>query len=128
MSYEYIPWILEHTTPDEFQSVHGYWRPRNLLMLRQVQLILKDIQSRYLDLALARDELVTLEYATKYIKYLMRMRLWVREANYSWKADQLKFIKAVSGFYSDYGSVLRLLKIDQSRGKFTEPAQPVTGV
>lgn len=120
--YHYIPWILEQERESDFQSGQQRWRPHNLLQLRQVQLLLKDIRSRLQNLDLARDELNSLVYAPKYSKYLKRMHLWVREAGFSWQADQLKFIKSVSGFYSDYGAVLRLLKIDQIRGSFTEPA------
>jgi hypothetical protein len=113
---------LEQEEGSEFQSVHQRWRPRDLLLLRQVQLILKDIRARYTNLELARGELQSLEYAAKYIKYIQRMRIWVRSAEFAWKADQLKFLKSVAGFYSDYGAVLRLMKVDQLRGKFTEPA------
>lgn len=120
--YHYIQWILEQEGRSEFQSVKQRWRPKSLLMLRQVQLLLKDIQSRYASLELARSELQTLKYAAKYLKYLQRMRLWVRDADFSWHSDQLRFIKSVSGFYADYGAVLRLLKTDQLRGTFTEPA------
>jgi hypothetical protein len=123
--YQYIPWILEQEGSD-FQSVHERWRPKNLFMLRQVQLILKDVRARYDLLELAREELATLKYAAKYIKYLQRMRIWVREANFAWRADQLRFLKSVAGFYSDYGAVLRLLKMDQMRGQFTEPANSQT--
>ncbi len=130
MRYHYIPLLLEQEGL-AFQAIHQRWRPQNLLLLRQVQLILKDIRSRYANLELARDELVSLEYAEKYTKYLRRMRVWVREASFAWHADQLQFLKSVSGFYSDYGAVLRLLKMDELRGKFTEPAAPepnTTGV
>jgi hypothetical protein len=89
--------------------------------MRQVQLILKDIQSRYANLEVARDEFKLLENASKYFKYLQRMRIWVRDAGFAWKADQLRFLKSVAGFYSDYGAVLRLLKMDQLRGKFSSP-------
>lgn len=122
MRYHYIPWILEQESDPDFQSVHQRWRPKNLFMLRQIQLILKDLDSRYASLELARDEFVSLDQAAKYAKYLQRMRVWLRSANFAWKADQLKFLKSVAGFYSDYGAVLRLLRIDQLRGKFTEPA------
>lgn len=122
MQYRYISWILEQEIGADFQTVHQRWRPQDLLLLRQVQLILKDTRARYENLELARAELKTLEYASKYLKYLQRMRLWRRDAEFSWKADQLKFLKSVAGFYSDYGAVLRLLRIDQLRGKFTEPA------
>jgi len=118
VDYKYIPWILEQEGTTAFQSVHQRWRPKDLFLMRQVQLIIKDIQSRYESLELARDEFKTLEYGPKYIKYLQRMRIWVREARFAWKADQLRFLKSVAGFYSDYGAVLRLLRMDQLRGKF----------
>lgn len=126
MRYHYIPWILEQEEVSDFQSVSQRWRPKNLFLLRQVQLILKDVRSRYTNLELARGELQSLQYAAKYIKYLQRMRIWVREAEFAWKADQLRFLKSVAGFYSDYGTVLRLMKIDQLRGKLTEPATQET--
>jgi hypothetical protein len=122
VQYHYIPWLLEQDDASEFQSVHQNWRPRNIFLMRQVQLILKDMQSRQDSLELARDEFKTLEYAPKYLKYLLRMRIWLREANFAWRADQLRFLKSVAGFYSDYGAILKLLKFDQLRGKFTEPA------
>lgn len=130
MGYPNISWILEQEPNHDFQSVHQRWRPHNLLFLRQVQVLLKDIQARCLNLELAEDELQTLEYAAKYIKYLQRMRLWVRQAAFAWQADQLRFIKSVAGFYADYGAVLRMLRIDQQRGKFSEPVTSVstTGV
>lgn len=125
MQYKYIPWILEQEG-STFQAVHQRWRPTDLFLLRQVQLILKDIRSRYGNLELARDEFRLLENASKYFKYMQRMRIWVREAGFAWKADQLRFLKSISGFYSDYGAVLRLLKTDQVRGKFTN--NETTGV
>lgn len=128
MQYHYIPWLLEQESDSEFQSVHQRWRPRDLFLMRQVQLILKDMQSRQENLELARDEFQTLEFAAKYDKYIRRIRIWLRDANFSWKADQLRFLKSVAGFYSDYGAILRLLRIDQIRGKFLEPALNTTGV
>jgi hypothetical protein len=129
-AYRYIPWILEQEIGSDFQTISQRWRPKNLFLLRQVQLMLKDVKSRYDTLELARDELVTLEYAPKYIKYLKRMQIWQREASFAWKADQLRFLKSVAGFYADYGAVLRLLKTDQLRGKFvnTEPAEQITSI
>ena len=126
MAYTYIPWILEQEQDSEFQSVHEKWRPRNLFLMRQIQLLLKDVKGRLESLELARDEFMSLTDAAKYLKYLRRMRIWVREASFAWRADQLRFIKSVAGFYADYGAVLRLLRRDQLRGKFveTEPAKP----
>lgn len=122
MQYRFIPWILEQERDSDFQSVKQNWRPHNLLFVRQTQVLLKDIRARLDNLELAHDELQTLFYAERYIKYLRRMRLWVRQASFSWQADQLKFLKSVVGFYSDYGAVLRLLRVDQLRGNFLEPA------
>ena len=59
----------------------------------------------------------TLDRGSLYIKYLTKMRFSVRAAHYTWKGDQLKFIRAIAAFYSDYGAVLRLLKEDSQRGK-----------
>jgi len=132
VQYHYIPWILEQELGSEFQAVSQRWRPKDLLLLRQVQLILKDARARYENLELARPEFQSLTYAPKYLKYLQRMRIWLRDANFAWKADQLKFLKSVAGFYSDYGAILRLLRMDQLRGKFSEPAsiqeETTTGV
>jgi hypothetical protein len=123
-SYHYIPWILEQEHEADFKSVQHQWRPRKLLQLRQVQLLLKDIGSRLYNLELARGELASLTYGPKYLKYLKRMRLWVRQASFSWQADQLTFLKSVAGFYSDYGSVLRMMRIDQLRGVFNDTVEP----
>lgn len=126
MQYHYIPWILEQEDVSDFMAVKQQWRPKNLFLMRQVQLILKDVLARQANLELAQDEFKTLEYAPKYIKYLRRMRIWSREAKFAWRADQLRFLKAVAGYYSDYGSILKLLRRDQLRGKFTEtPATEV---
>ena len=128
--YHFVNWILEQERAEDFHSTNQSWRPRQLLFLRQTQVLLKDIRFRLDNLELARDELRTLRYAPRYIKYLSRMHLWVRQASFAWRADQLKFLKAVSGFYSDYGAVLRLLRIDQLGGNLQEPetTQTVTGV
>ena len=123
-----IAWILEQEPEKDFQTIHNVWRPRRLLLLRQTQLLLKDLQRRYQELELAQDEFKYLEQGARYIKHLQRMRLWVRQAGFVWQSDQLKFIKSVAGFYADYGAVLRLLRIDQQRGKFSEPIINSTGV
>ncbi len=87
-------------------------------MFQQVRLTLQDMSSRYDILSAAKEELQTLDRADKYTLLLHRMRLWLRQANFKWKADQLSLLQAVSGFYSDYGVVLRFLKVDQARGLF----------
>lgn len=104
----------------DFKSVDNRWRPKNLLQIRQVQLLLSDVRFKRDNLDLARDELALLDYAEKYLKYLRRMQLWVRDASYAWKADQLKFLTSVVGFYEDYASILRLLRTEALSGKFTD--------
>jgi len=73
-----------------------------------------DMRDRYKRLASALGELQTLKRASKYVKLLQRMRLWLRLASFSWKADHLRFIQAVAEFYGDYGTVLRFLKFEQA--------------
>lgn len=99
-----------------FQQIEHFWRPQNLLMSAQVRVLIHDIERRFERLSEAEGEFETLDRADKYIKLLRRMRLDVRAATFSWKANQLRFIQAVTQFYSDYGAVLRLLKQDQQRG------------
>lgn len=125
MQYHYIPRILENEGGSEFQSVHQRWRPQDLFLMRQIQLILKDMAMRQQGVEQAEDEFKSLEYAAKYIEYTRKMRLAVRQAHFSWRADHLQFLKAVADFYSDYGALLRLLRMDQLRGKFSEPASAI---
>jgi hypothetical protein len=92
-----------------------------LLYVAQAKALLNDLSQRYKYLSTARDELETLRRADRYIKYLTRMRFFLRQANFTWKSDQLVFLRAVAGFYSDFGAILRLLKEDTDRGElFTE--------
>jgi hypothetical protein len=103
-----------------FQQIEDKWRPQDLILLPQVRLILQDIERRYNHLSAAEDELSTLIRAPVYIKLVRRMRIQVRDANFAWKADQLKFIQSVSHFYSDYGTILRLLKRDLEQGRLAD--------
>lgn len=117
MQYRLLPWILEQEGTD-FQRIEQRWRPTSLLFLQQVRALLKDMAARYEHLAAAQEELQGLDRAAKYIKFLHRMRLWLRRCHYVWKADQLAFLQATAGFYADYGATLRLLKNDEARGLF----------
>lgn len=123
MAYRLLPWILEQEG-DSFQKLDRHWRPQNLLFVRQSQLLLKDMQRRYRYLSEAQDELERLDRANVYVQLLTRMRIRLRQAGYVWKLDHLRFMQSVASFYSDYGAIMRLLKIEQSRGRFKEP--PVT--
>lgn len=92
--------------------------PHDLVQLHQAKAFLADMAGRYITLHEARDELASLDRAPRYLKLVRRLRIWLRQANFFWKGDQLTFLRAVAGYYSDYGAVLRLLKQDHDRGKF----------
>lgn len=121
MSYETLPWILQQEG-DHFRTTDNVWRPVDLLFLQQSRAMLRDVEERYDRLQSALDELQTLTRADTLVKLLTRMRLVVREARYVWKADHLAFIQAIAAFYQSYGLVLRMLRIEQARGRFAEPA------
>ena len=92
--------------------------PRDLVQIHQAKAFLEDMRIRYAELSEASDELLSLDRSDRYIKALQRMRIWFRQANFFWKGDQLTFLRAVAGFYSDFGAIMRLLKQDYDRGKF----------
>ena len=92
--------------------VQNRWRPTDLLFIQQVRMLLHDMEHRFKRLEAARSELETLRRAEFYIKVLTRIRLYLRKAMFNWKANQLVFLEAASGFYSEYGQLLRLLKFD----------------
>lgn len=119
MRYPLLQWILDQEGPD-FQTVQNRWRPVDILFLQQVRALLADMERRYKRLEGARPELETLERSERYTKLLTRMRLWLRQASYNWKANHLIFIQAVAGFYSEYGILLRYLKFDQTRGRLAD--------
>lgn len=108
--------IIEQEGSD-FQRLTNRWRPTDLLFLPQVRIILRDIESRFKRLSEAEPELSQLDRRDIYITLVRRMRLWVRQASFTWKADHLQFIQAIASFYRDYGRVLRLLKFDAQRGR-----------
>lgn len=113
--------IIEQEGSD-FQRIDQRWRPRELLLLPQVRLLLRDIERRFDLLSEAEGELATLDRRDIYITKVRRMRLWVRQASFTWKSDHLQFIQAVALFYKDYGHVLRLLKFDALRGRLDQPS------
>jgi hypothetical protein len=106
----------------DFQRIENRWRPKNLLLLPQVRLLLRDVDRRFDQLSTAEPELETLDRANIYITLVRRMRIWVRQASFTWKSDQLQFLQAVGSFYKDYGNVLRLLKFDAQRGRLANPS------
>ncbi len=88
-------------------------------MVQQEKRFLEDMSNRYRHLFAAEDEIRTLNRADKYIARITRMRLWLRQAHYAWKANHLAFLEAVASFYTEYGAILWLLKTDQARGAIT---------
>lgn len=120
MEYRVLPQILEQEGND-FYRIDRRWKPTNLIPSIISQAMLKDAQQRYNLLSQAEDEFQTLERAHLYIRILKRMRFTIRRAQFAWRADDLEFVKAISEFFQDYGTVLQNLKIDQARGRL-EPA------
>ena len=126
MHYRYLPWILQQEGTD-FQRIEQRWKPVRLLYIQQTRALLHDIRERYEQFSASQSELQTLTKADLLVKLLTRMRMYVRQAGLFWKTDQLAFIKAVAGFYSDLGSIMRTLKNEQERGRFidADPVPPI---
>jgi len=120
---EYLPKILEQAGTD-FYRINRQWKPKGLLPAIISQGMLKDAQQKYNLLVQAENELQTLDRAHLYIGILKRMRLTIRRAQFAWRADDLEFLKAIAEFFSDYGTVLQQLKIDQARGRLETPTTP----
>lgn len=125
--YVLLPQLLKNEGTS-FHRLDKRWRPQSLLFVQQVRRLLRDMSQRYEHLAEARDEFETLVYANVYTKLLQNMRLLVRKAGFVWKADHLAFIVATSHFYDSYGAVLRLLKIEEARGRFADRPAVKQGV
>jgi len=111
--------LLEILKDEKNQFYRGNlaWRPQSLLQDPYRRNLLKNAQARYAQLSAAEDELQNLDRSYKYIQILRRMRLTVVTAQFSWRADDLKFLLAIATFFRDYGTVLRLLNEDRARGQ-----------
>lgn len=108
--------IVDRET-DSFQKLDNVWRPKNLFFNIQTLELLKDMNRRY-DLMKANEqELKKLERSSIYQTNLRRLELILRRAKYTRLSNQLAFGQAVSDFYTNYGQILRFLRIDQARGK-----------
>lgn len=119
MGYALLNEIIEQEGSD-FQRLNNRWRPTDLLQSQQVRLLLRDLEAKFNLLSQAEGEFATLDRRDIYITIIRRMRLWLRQARFSWKSDHLQFIQAIASFYRDYGRILRLLRIDAQRGRLTE--------
>lgn len=123
MRYRLIPWIIDNEGP-HFYRIERRWQPKNLIPDPYRKNLLKDAQSRFVRLEAAEDEFRTLVEPHKFIKIIRKMRLTMREAHFSWRTDDLRFLRAISSFMEDYGTLLRLLKWEEARGRFEQPEQP----
>lgn len=119
MVFRVLPKLLKEEG-SSFYRIDRKWQPQGLIPDPYRRSLLKDAQDRLQSLEKAEDELQKLDRAPLYIGLLKRMRLSVRRAAFAWRADDLKFIQNISEFFSDYGTVLQNLKIDQARGRFDD--------
>ena len=124
MQYQLLPLLLEQEG-DQFYNVSKNWRPKNLLPDPFRRNLLKDAERRFKALVEAEGELRSLDRGHVYIQILRRMRLTTRTAQFAWRFDDLKFLESIASFYTDYGTVLRLLKFDSARGRLNDnPKEP----
>jgi hypothetical protein len=122
--YTLLPSILEQEG-SQFYNVSQKWQPKNLIPDPYRRNLLKDAQRRFSALSEAEGELRTLDRAHLYVQVLRRMRFTVRTAQFAWKFDDLKFLESIAHFFTDYGTVLRLLKFDSARGRLNDnPKEP----
>lgn len=120
MRYVVLPSILEREGPD-FYHITRAWKPKDLLPDPFRRNLLKDAQRRLDRMDGAEAEFQSLDRATLYLNALKRMRFAVRQAQFAWRVDDLKFLQNLAEFFSDYGTVLQNLKVDKARGRFDEP-------
>lgn len=118
--YHVLPKILEQEG-GSFYQIDRRWKPKDLIPSIISSNILKDAVEKLRVLQTAEGELQTLDRSSVYIRILKRMQLALRRAQFAWRADDLVLVKAIAEFYSDYGTVLQHLKIDQARGRLEEP-------
>lgn len=119
MQYKLLPRILEQEG-SQFYNVSQKWQPKSLIPDPYRRNLLKDAQGRFATISDAEAELRTLDRAHLYVKILRRMRLTVRTAQFAWRFDDLKFLESIATFFTDYGTVLRLLKFDSARGRLND--------
>lgn len=109
----------------QFQSIDRRWRPTDLLVEPYRRQMLTRIERLYDEISAAEPEFKTLDRAEFYLRSLRNLRVWLRQAKFAWRFDDMTFLQAVAGFYTDYGAILRLLKIDQARGRLPQSEQGV---
>lgn len=120
MQFVVLPTILEQEGPD-FYHLTRKWKPKNLIPDFYRRNVLKDAQERLDLLEDAEAELQSLDRGVVYLIALKKMRLAVRQAQFAWRVDDLRFLQAITDFFSNYGTVLQGLKVDKARGRFDKP-------
>jgi len=120
--YRLLPWILEQEGSD-FYRLDRRWQPKDLIPDPYRRNMLKDAQAKLSVLEKAEDEFQTLTKSSLFIGILKDLRLVVRRAQFAWRTDDLKFIEAISEFYSNYGTLLQQLKHEHARGRFKVESQ-----
>ena len=103
-----------------FYRIDRRWQPKSLIPDPYRRNLLKDALERFAKLEAGATEFEPLDRAPLYFRLLQRMRLSLKRAQLAWRSDDLKFIENIASFFSDYGTILQNLKIDQARGKFSE--------
>jgi hypothetical protein len=119
VQYKLLHRLLEHEG-SQFYSVSQKWQPKSLIPDPYRRNLLKDAQGRFKGVSEAEAEFRTLDRAHQYVQLIRRMRLTVRAAQFAWRFDDLKFLESISSFFTDYGTVLRLLKFDSARGRLND--------
>jgi hypothetical protein len=115
-----LPGILDLEGP-AFKAQDRTWRPTKLLVEPYRRNMLRDVQQRYTRVEQAIDEIQELPRADVYIRLHTRMRLLLKRAEIAWRVNDLAFLQAIGGFYTNYGALLRLLQDDRARGRFDNP-------
>jgi hypothetical protein len=123
VQYELLPKVLKQEGSD-FYNTDKKWQPKDLIPDPYRRNLLKDAQGRFKDISQAEREFRTLERAPMYVQILRRMRLTIKDAQFAWRTDDLKFLAAIASFFSDYGTMLRFLKYDEARGRLKNQEPP----
>jgi hypothetical protein len=117
-----LPRILDQLG-DSFYRVDRTWQPKDLIPDPYRRNLLKNAQEKYNQLTAAEDEFKALQRAHFYVQVLRRMRLTIKDAQFAWNFDDLKFLESIANFFTDYGILLRVLKEDEARGKLSPTTQ-----
>lgn len=114
------PNLLKMVQDQQFAQRNLSWRPTNVLDPVFGRGLLNTVRDWLKAFEACLPELEGLDRKTAYILQFQKLRLAFRQAQYSWRVDDLQFIEAIQTFFSTYGAILKLLKIDELRGLLKE--------